>query len=185
MNWKDITIDKYQRLQEKIAIKDAIKSKRAVLQVLTGIPFEKLDKMLMIDMLEAYNNATEFMLTPMPMDWSKKIIIDGQEFTPAYKMSEWTSGQFMSFQNLAKDGVGSIHVVMAVMLKKGKEYLDEGQIKERAEWLKYNMSIADAYPLYVFFSIVLIKFAQSIQGYSATEEVMERLYSEFDGVGIS
>lgn len=185
MTYNDLSINKYLSIQEYIKIDNLIQSKVKIFQELTGQPLEAIDALPATEFFKQYNKATEFMLEDLPSEWSKVIEIKGQTFYPALSFKEWTAGQFMSFQSLSKEGIDAMAMVMAIMLRKDKrEVLNEAQMVERAEWLGNNMSIAQAYPLYLFFSTLIIALPTamltSLEGVSKARQTISKLR----GVGI-
>jgi hypothetical protein len=125
------------------------------------------------------------MTDPLPTEWQRVIKIKDKEFRPRYSYAEWNAGQFMSFQSLQGEGLSAMPMVMAIMLKEKKDkVLTEAELIDRAEWLRENMSIEQAYPLYLFFSTVLILLPKDTQEFSIRKALAGMTYSKLSGVGI-
>jgi hypothetical protein len=184
MSYKDLSINQFLNITEYMKLDNEAEKRLLILSELQGIPREKLERMLLVDMLQMYASSIEFLSAPITTQWKHKIKISGKTYYPAFSFAEWSAGQFISFENLAKEGLSSMPIVMAIMLREKKgEYLNEAEIMERAEVFGKHMSIEDAYPLYLFFSIVIVKLENDTQAYLAGEE--KRMTLAQSGGGIS
>lgn len=184
MSYKDLSINQFLNISEYMKLDNEAEKRLLILSELQGIPREKLERMLLVDMLQMYASSIEFLSAPITTQWKHKIKINGKTYYPAFSFAEWSAGQFISFENLAKEGLSSMPIVMAIMLREKKgEYLNEAEIMERAEVFGKHMSIEDAYPLYLFFSIVIVKLENDTQAYLAGEE--KRMTLAQSGGGIS
>ena len=184
MTYKDLSINQFLNITEYMKLDNEAEKRLLILSELQGIPREKLERMLLVDMLKMYASSIEFLSTPITTQWKQKIKIKDKTYTPAFSFAEWSAGQFISFENLAKEGLSSMPIVMAIMLREKKgEYLNEAEIMQRAEEFGDHMSIEDAYPLYLFFSIVIVKLEKDTQAYLADKE--KTMSSETNGVGTS
>jgi hypothetical protein len=182
MNYKALSIGDYLALQEYAKVDDLLLSKMKMVEVLTK---QDVSKLSVKEVIELYNKETDFMTDPLPTEWQRVIKIKDKEFRPRYSYAEWNAGQFMSFQSLQGEGLSAMPMVMAIMLKEKRDkVLTEAELMERAEWLRDNMSIEQAYPLYLFFSTVLILLPKDTQEYSIRKAVAGMTFSKLSGVGI-
>jgi hypothetical protein len=182
MNYKTLSIGDYLALQEYAKVDDLLLSKMKMVEVLTK---QDVSKLSVKEVIEIYNKETDFMTDPLPTEWQRVIRIKDKEFTPRYSYAEWNAGQFMSFQSLQGEGLSAMPMVMAIMLKEKRDkVLTEAELMERAEWLRENMSIEQAYPLYLFFSTVSILLPKDTQEYSIRKALAGMTYSKLSGVGI-
>jgi hypothetical protein len=181
MSYNNLSIGKWINLQEYLKIEDLLLSKMKIVEELTG---ENVEALTLDAMMRKYNDATAFFSEELPTEWQRIVKIKGEEFKPRYTFSEWNAGQFISFQSLINEGLNAMPMVMAIMLKKkGDKVLNEAELLERAEWLRDNMSIAQAYPLYIFFSIVTIVLPTVIKASSTTKERAKVTLLKLSGVG--
>jgi hypothetical protein len=182
MNYKTLSIGDYLALQEYAKVDDLLLSKMKMVEVMTKQDIKKLS---VKEVIEIYNKESDFMTDPLPTEWQRVIRIKDKEFRPRYSYAEWNAGQFMSFQSLQGEGLSAMPMVMAIMLKEKRDkVLTEAELMERAEWLRDNMSIEQAYPLYLFFSTVSILLPKDTQEYSIRKAVAGMTYSKLSGVGI-
>lgn len=178
--WNKITLRKYLNIVEYLKLSED-ERRIPIYAELTDTPRDEVEKMPLIPFFKAYNKATEFMLDPLPKEWNKPVIIEGVEYKPKLTYKEWTAADFVNFQNLAKDP-SNIAVLMAVMLKKDKgEVLNEAQVLDRAEYFLDHMTIAQAYPFTLFFSLVMNKFVRTIP--SSLKEVAQPMTLPHAGIG--
>jgi hypothetical protein len=182
MNYKTLSIGDYLALQEYAKVDDLLLSKMKMVEVMTK---QDVSKLSVKEVIEIYNKETAFMTDPLPTEWQRVIRIKDKEFRPRYSYAEWNAGQFMSFQSLQGEGLSAMPMVMAIMLKEKRDkVLTEAELMERAEWLRENMSIEQAYPLYLFFSTVLILLPKDTQEYSIRKALAGMTFSKLSGVGI-
>jgi hypothetical protein len=182
MNYKTLSIGDYLALQEYAKVDDLLLSKMKMVEVLTKQDIKKLS---VKEVIEIYNKESDFMTNPLPTEWQRVIKIKDKEFRPRYSYAEWNAGQFMSFQSLQGEGLSAMPMVMAIMLREKKDkVLTEAELIDRAEWLRENMSIEQAYPLYLFFSTVLILLPKDTQEFSIRKALAGMTYSKLSGVGI-
>ena len=89
--------------------------------------------------------------------------IDGIKYIPKYKFNKLTAGQFIDIHSLAAD-INNIHKLLAVVcMPKGAEHEDVAEI------FYNNLTMDKAYPIFLFFCVVLEIYLK------ATKDYLERL----------
>ena len=117
----------------------------------------------------------------------------GENYQACLLMSDMTGGQFMNFNEVLKNTKSEDYIyhmadlIGAMCIKREVGiFFDKGKVsfvrykysgyKENAEWFNKHMSIAQAYPLYVFFCKVMDRLPTATQDYliKETKKLMKK-----------
>jgi len=181
--WHEVSIDTYLKYHTLITSKitDPIDLEIKVISVLSGVEESEVEKVKTKDIL-AMSKGLAF-LKELPKERIPYIFkCGGNVYKASLTMNDMTGGQFMNFSDVVKgvkpeDYVYHMTDLIACMcvkrergvfFKKGKlsftRWVYSGY-KETSAVFKQHMSIAEAYPYYVFFCKVMEKLYPATRDY--------------------
>lgn len=158
MDWKDITLEQFQKIQ-KLNLND-IEDQITATEVILGI---NADDLTMQEYAKEVKKL-DFMNREIP----KTIIrfsydLNGRHYTCKPRLDELTVSQYMDFTNLAP--TKQLEKILGVFLiPEGKKY-GEYDIEEVYKDI-LTMSVVDAYAVFHFFLMQLQTCTKALEGYS-------------------
>lgn len=157
MNWKDITLGQFSKLNglDLNELSDQITAGEILLDIDAGnMTWNEFNKKL---------KELDFLKEPCPAVLVRdKYVIRGTKYDCLYKLNEMSVSRFMDFQNLTKTG-DMIKILGCFLVPEGKEYGDD--IEKVYEDL-YYMSVVDAFAITNFFQLQFKVCCKTLKDYS-------------------
>lgn len=183
-NWNDITIHQFNEMERvNKSKKDDFEKTLDIIGICTGMPDEDVLKLTAKDIVNI-NTKLEF-LGNMGQLTDRKcsgvINVGNRRYLPMLNLNEYNGGQFIgvkAFQNVDK-----LHNFLAVICAQVKKKwlvfddiqpTDPKEHDDHAEYILHNMSVGDAYPIFVFFCALYENLRSPLQD-SINESVSELL----------
>ena len=176
-SWSDISIKKYiNYLKTFDNTLDDFEKLIIRLSILTDMSYEEVSNIPLPE-INKINKALDWVVTTEPNKELKDTFkIQGTEYKITLDATKLTGGQYASISTkIGKEGVNSfdiLHDILAsISLPLGVDIKDiePSYYPKTAELFLNNLSIADAYPVGVFFCEVSKNLTQGIQDYLAKE----------------
>lgn len=175
MNYKDITIEQFQKLNnciilnsEKIEdsqIVNTFKLGQDILNIFEGVDHTDSGQW----MVDEFNKRLEkyaFLNEPIQSDsWVKVVKVGDKDYKVKQTPDKWNVGQFVSMASLTKrneDIIDNCHLIIAVMLL---DNVETSELMEFADKVRKEVTIDIAYPLAVFFTGVMLMLPPNIAPY--------------------
>jgi hypothetical protein len=176
-NWTNITLQEVETINELNKIEIATKRKGEICKVLTG---QDVDKMLVIDMLELYNEATAFMAEePIPVKVGE-LVIDGEKFRPLLQFTEWSTARMISYHNTLIAQPDNIALQVAILLD--GDY-DAKELERREDLIRTKAPYNQIYSLSLFFWKVFNSYVKAMEAYSKQMMMPSRIHTTNIGGG--
>lgn len=190
MNYKDITIEQFQKLSnciilnseqiEDSQIVNTFKLGQDILNIFEGV--EHTDSgQWMVDQFNKRLEKYAFLNEPIQSDeWVKVVKVGGKDYKVKQTPDKWNVGQFVSMASLTKrheDIIDNCHLIIAVMLL---DNVETSELMEFADKVRKEVTIDIAYPLAVFFTGVMLMLPPNIAPY-LKEAVQTGLVQSGDG----
>lgn len=174
MTWKDITIEKFLKIQAVISIeKEPFERTLSTLAVIKGIKKKELDLIPLVK-LQKELRELKFLDEPLPQKIHINFKVKGRTFRACTDISKINTAQYIELMDYAKENpLDHIHHFMAILcdevqgfgfMKYKVPYSGEAQ-KEKAELFYKHLAIDIAYPQSLFFCNVLKNLMPSMQTY--------------------
>jgi hypothetical protein len=158
-NWSNITLQEVEQITELQKLPNAIQSKAEIVKLLTG---EDPTEWLVIDMLNRYNDVTEFMAAePEPIKVGE-IRIGDEVFKPLLNFSDWSTAKMVSYHNTLLSHPDNIALQVAILME-GDYTVSE--LERREELFRTKASYQVIYSLSLFFWNVLKTFVEATEAY--------------------
>jgi hypothetical protein len=170
MNWSDITLGQYQHSLMILGtdFPDFNKEVELVCYLL-NLPKEEVVKMP-IPKYKEYAAKLDFMTKKHNEKMRTEFEVEGQKFDVIWQMQKRTAGQMIDLTMLTKEPeliYDRLHELMAVVcIPKGKDY--DGDIAERAQLFKDNLTMDIVFPIADFFLKTLKSSLEAIRDYLTT-----------------
>jgi hypothetical protein len=170
MNWSDITLGQYQHSLMILGtdLPDFNKEVELVCYLL-NLPKEEVLKMP-IPKYKGYADELNFMMKSYNGKMATEFELDGKKFDVIWQMQKRTAGQMIDLTMLTKEPElinDRLHEIMAVIcIPKGKAY--DGDIAERAQLFKDNLTMDVVFPIADFFLKTLKNSLEAIRDYLIT-----------------
>ena len=173
-NWKDITIEVYDKIRaletEIVTQEQALDVNVKLLSILCDVDEETIINLPLTEFTILVGKA-EF-LKEMPKYTIEQYyeIGKGRVYEVQMNLREMTTAQFIDFQTFVKDKDNNLkHLLACFLLPFGKKYGEDYDIIEVAEHLYKNMSIATARSVMFFFILQYQALQQVMLNYSIRE----------------
>ena len=173
-NWKDITIEIYDKIRaletEIVTQEQALDVNVKLLSILCDVDEETIINLPLTE-FTILVGKTEF-LKEMPKYTVEQYyeIGKGRVFEVQMNLREMTTAQFIDFQTFVKDKDNNLkHLLACFLLPEGKKYGEDYDIIEVAEHLYKNMSIATARSVMFFFTLQYQTLQKVMLNYSIRE----------------
>lgn len=170
-NWNEVTIEEFLRLEslKKRDIKDNATYLIEVLSILSDKDKDFLENMPAVN-LPGCAEALKFITTQPSGAVKKEYEINGKVYTARLNTGDLTAMQYIDLAALIKNNEGNknLHNILAVLLvPKGMKY-NSGKYDVMAlgKEIKKYFSIADAFAISLFFSIILNILIDLTKSYS-------------------
>lgn len=156
MNWKDITIEKYNQIallqSEGLSEIDLV---AAVVAILDGVTTKEVEEMPYALLLLKARSLRFLQKNPIPSIARKSYELAGTKYIPTLNPVELTTAQYIDFQVRAADAPEDLAGLLSIILvPEGKKY-NEGYSSDDVRNVIYkNMGIEDALGLSAFFFIL-------------------------------
>ena len=177
MTWKDITIDKYLQLYAIQKVGDVIDREVQMLSILENVPEKEIEKLKVSEIVELMKKFEFLKTLPSEKPITISFRCGDYRLHPCLLTSEMTAAQFIDFSNVCKEIKSDdlpyrMADIIACMCKVRRvtaafpfikyEYNGYQKISKA---IHKEMSIADAYPLFVFFCNVLNNLQPAMKNY--------------------
>lgn len=162
MEWKDITLDKFKKLEQAIKIEEEVPllKNALIIQALFGINTDNLT----IPELGKYIKELEFLNNPCPKTLAKtKYTINDNKYTVKLDLSKLTVTQYMDYQELVKTQ-DYAKILTVFVIPEGHNYNDGYDIKKVEKDIN-DMSIIDVLAIYNFFTISFLYCTEHLNDY--------------------
>ena len=151
--WKDITIEKYDRIarlqSENLGEVDLI---AAVIAVLDGVTVKTVEEMPYATLLLKSRGLRFLNSNPLPSIVRKSYTLNGKKYIPTLNPAELTTAQYIDFQVRAVDAPDDLAGLLSVLLiPEGFKYNDGYSSDDVREAIYKYMPIEDAMGLSAFF----------------------------------
>src|SRR3990167_5346238 len=175
-SWTDVTLAQYYQVISifKLFKEDWIEIAIRLISLFSEQNKKEIEKINVSDLMKQYNQLAFLSELPENEQLPAIIKIQDKTFKSCLLTSDMTAGQFMDFNNCGKgcDGEELIyhaHELIACMCltKTTDGWVYEGFDKTSETF--EQMSVADAYPFYVFFCKVLSNLQKPILEYSRNQ----------------
>lgn len=156
MNWKDITIEKYDRIAAlQKEDKNEIDLIAAVIAVLDDTTVEKVEQLPYSVLLLKAKNLRFLQRNPIASIVHKSYELDGRKFIPTLNPAELTTAQYIDFQVRAADAPEDLAGLLSVLLiPEGHKYNEGYSGDDVREIIYKHLPIEDAMGLSAFFFIL-------------------------------
>ena len=153
MTWKDITIEKYERIarlqSENLGEIDLI---AAVIAVLDGVTVKSVEEMPYAALLLKARGLRFLNSNPLPSIVKKTYTLDGKKYNTTLNPAELTTAQYIDFQVRAADAPNDLAGLLSVLLiPEGCKYNEGYSSDDVREAIYKHMPIEDAMGLSAFF----------------------------------
>lgn len=153
MTWKDITIEKYERIAElqkqELGEIDLIAS---VIAVLDGVTVKSVEEMPYALLLLKARNLRFLNSNPLPSIVRKSYELGGVKYIPTLKPEDLTTAQYIDFQVRAANAPEDLAGLLSVLLiPEGHRYNEGYSTDDVRETVYRNLPIEDAMGLSAFF----------------------------------
>lgn len=169
-NWKDITIEVYEKLRKLNAEinneEQALDVNVKLLSILCDVDEDTLGYLPLTEFSELVSK-TDFLKNMPKYTIETKYKVGNRDFDVQTNLRALTTAQFIDFQTMVKDPDKNLSNLLACfMLPKGKKYGEDYDIIEVADYLKKNMSIATARSVMFFFILEYQALQKAMLDYS-------------------
>lgn len=179
--WHEVTLKDYFAVQEiqKDEFLEQVDKDTEIIALLSGTTYKAVMDMELGDKRQALSSI-QFLtnLDKIRPKIKKHIWVKGKRFYIELNMSKITGGQYIDLMTFLKDQTKSnenIHNVLAVLAKplkfgfiKPKQYDGETHLS-RARMFYENLTVAQVYPIMVFFCSLSEHLMKAMQDYLKTE----------------
>lgn len=153
MNWKDITIEKYDQIaalqNEGISELDLIAS---TIAILLGKRLEEVEEMPYAELLMRARQLRFLNGNPIPSMVKKSYTLDGKVFNTTINPANLTTAQYIDFQVKVSDAPEDLAGLLAVLLiPEGHKYNEDYDSQEVRDTIYRFMPIEDAMGISAFF----------------------------------
>lgn len=153
MNWKDVTIEKYERIAalqaQNLSEIDLI---AAVIAVLDGTTVKEVEEMPYGVLLLKARGLRFLQSNPIPSIVKRKYELGEKKYIPTLNPAELTTAQYIDFQVRAANAKDDLAGLLSVFLiPEGCKYNDGYSSDDVREAVYKNMPIEDAMGLSAFF----------------------------------
>lgn len=163
MNWKDLDLKTFKKLEQAIKVEEQepILKNALVVQALFGINTDNLT----IPELGKYIKEIEFLNSPCPKVLAKtKYTINGNKYSVKLDLSKLSVTQYMDYQELVKTQ-DYARILTVFIIPEGHNYNDGYDIKSVEKDIN-DMSIIDVLAIYNFFTIAFLQCTKTLKDYS-------------------
>ena len=181
-DWSEVTIGQYQEIC-LIQSETTIGLITETISVLNDIDPYDVRKLPLTQFMEL-RDSISFVFKDIPnMDIRKTFEIDGVEYGFINDLDFISAGEFIDVETWKNDSVGNLHLFASLLwrpiIKKEGDYykIDEYKVEgfmRRAELFRDRLSIEKMYGGYLFFSLFVMEYMQTIAD-SLTEEDMKEM----------
>lgn len=153
MTWKDITIEKYDRItalqEQNLGEIDLIASTIAILD---GVTLKEVEEMPYATLLLKARNLRFLQDNPIPSIVKKVYTINGKKFETTLNPADLTTAQYIDFQVRATDAPEDLAGLLSIVLiPEGHKYNEGYSSDDVREAIYRNLPIEDALGLSAFF----------------------------------
>lgn len=160
-SWRDLSIEQYLKIGGILKSKlDVFDKKMLTLSIATGKEEEELQKLDGKILRYCFHKLKFIEDMNIKVRVPEEFKIGRRRFKVNLNIAGYTAGQYISIKTFAQEGVDGMHKVLAVICHEVKrkffffDYIyefDASNHKQISDILLKGMSIADAYPVFVFF----------------------------------
>ena len=132
-NWKDITIEQYQKFMVLVDSKKKEKQKMfEMIMLFCNVKKEDLRAFALADLEKVSSILMKLTKDdPSKIEVKRHLDFNGAKYSLLPKMSEMTTGEFVDLENYVLEAVDNLHKIMAVLYRK--------QTAEVDRWGRYNV----------------------------------------------
>lgn len=193
-SWEDISLEKYLEVMNVDVDEDEEFRSLIIIGHYTGIPVVELKRMKLTELHELLN-VMKFLQTDIAEDKPiENIIISGETYHVIESMLTEQAQDYFAMDAMLREAQHNIYNAMpkllAIMLRKSGENLDEINIDQRTAFFKKNVNVVQANGLRVFFYNYGIMLQLHSQLYSNRNQIIhqkelevENTMKRLDGMG--
>lgn len=169
-NWKDITINVYQKLQNlnlnrSSDIIDEIDDNVKILSILCDVDEDTIADLEINDYKRLVSQC-EFLNEMPKVKINDEYWINGKLYQVQYNVQDMTMAQYIDYQTYLKDSTKyTKEIVSCFVLPKGKKYGEDYDLNETIEDIGNYFSIVDALSVCFFFTMLFRSLTTATLGY--------------------
>lgn len=154
--WKDITIEKYERIAElQTEALSEIDLVASTIAILDGTKLSEVEEMPYSVLLLKARGLRFLQSNPLPSLVKKTYELGGVKYIATLKPEQLTTAQYIDFQVRATDAPEDLAGILSVILiPEGHKYNEGYSSDETREAIYKNMAIEDAMGLSAFFFVL-------------------------------
>jgi hypothetical protein len=177
MNWKDITIEKWQQLNS-VKSDNELTTLIERMSILIGEgadlirqkPFKEFNELVTKYSFLGEEPSSKYKLT---------FTLDGVEYGIIPDFSEISTGEWVDIEEFKKDSIKNCHLILALLYRPiTKRIKDTWEIEphtskgfmKRADLFRTKLSVEDVLGAVLFFSHIAIQFIQNLEPYLKEEK---------------
>lgn len=167
VTWDDITIDKYIRIRDILALDTDDYNKHIhIISLCHDIKLSEFDNMTVEDLKAYIRSLAILQEQPVPRFLSMKYNFIGMEFELVPNANKMITGQYIDYCNIANEDNYNISLLIAVCMRpKNGIYAEGYDVQELSSVINENMCILDALGICFFFKAQLKSLTKAILGY--------------------
>ncbi len=180
-SWSEISIQQFMQLNKlnEAELEDSIDYMLQLIAICCKVKYEVVSRFSIND-IKNVATKLEFVNTMPAQTGIKKSIKFDREYICGLSIEKISAGQYIDLKNYVKQGASeNIHNILTIFyIPVGEKYC-QTPVKETAAVFLEKMSIADAYPIAVFFWNLVNNSITDIQDY-LLNETMDQIQKVLD-----
>lgn len=150
--WKDLSVGTYERLLSADLNPEDQDGAFKMAALLYNIPYDKFLELPLADS-QALVKSMEFLQRkPKPIMVKSRYTLNGTEYDFKAEASQWTTAQFIDFNNTPKDPQRMGDLIAIFLIPKGKTYNNGYDLGKVAEDVRKDLSVSEALAMSDFFT---------------------------------
>lgn len=162
MNWKDLNLKTFKKLEQAIKVEEEepLFKNALIVQAIFGVNVDNLT----VQELGKYIKELEFLSQECPKVLAKtKYTVNENKYTVKLDLSKMSVTQYMDYQELVKTQ-DYAKILTVFIIPEGHNYNDGYDIKQVENDIN-DMLVIDVLAIYNFFTIAFLKSTEFLKGY--------------------